>query len=56
MVNNKIVNRIALKGRDLHNRRLSDSATYGCKRPLPVVRVAGCPLKYRQCSARKQRI
>jgi hypothetical protein len=42
MVNNKIVNRIALKGRDLHNRRLSDSATYGQKHASACR--AGCGL------------
>jgi hypothetical protein len=50
-----MINSAALKGRNLHNRRLSEAQPTDKNIPLPVVRVAGCPLKYRQCSARKQR-
>jgi hypothetical protein len=56
MVNNEIVNSAALKGRNLHNRRLSEAQPTDKNMPLPVVRVASCPLKYRQCPARKQQI
>ncbi|MDR1983218.1 MAG: hypothetical protein LBQ28_00105 [Prevotellaceae bacterium] len=44
-----MINIAALKGRNMHT-------TYGQKIPLPVVRDAGCPLKYRQCSVRNMRL